>query len=99
VIDYAEKALYRGSCQNPFRVKALHIFQRCSHGSEAISDHFLFIGSEGLEEVSLSTGHADKGPTKRRGVSQGGISPNSPKWRHIVKGIAKQRHLSAWPTV
>ena len=88
VINHTEKALCGGSCQNSFGVKALHIFQRRLHGSEAISDHVPFVGSEDPDEVYLSTGPGNESSTKRRGVAQSGIGADAPEWRHIVKRVA-----------
>ena len=92
MIDRAEKALYGASCQDSLGMKAIHVFQRCLYRCEAVSDHASFVGGKGLDQVRSPTGHADKGPTKRCGVSQSGVRPDSPQWRHIVKRIAKQRH-------
>jgi hypothetical protein len=80
--NHAEEGLCCRPCQMSLCVKALHIFKRHLHGGEPIADHVPFVGGEGLDRVYLSMGDRDKSAAKSRRITQGCVSPDSPKRRH-----------------
>jgi hypothetical protein len=57
-VDRTEDGFGEGPCNDVFRMKAFHLFERCANGPEFIVNHFPLVVGESRDQVSLSAQNA-----------------------------------------